>query len=131
MRLAFDIETDGLLEDLTTIHSLVIVDVTTGRGWSATDHPGFSSPNGYEVISITDGLALLGQAVEIIGHNIIKFDIPAIQKVYPWWHVPRQKVTDTLILSRLIWPEIRDNDFQLRRKHTPKVKGKRHAKHRD
>lgn len=122
MRLAFDIETDGLLEDLTTIHSLVMVDVTTGRGWSCTDHPGFSSPSGYEVVSIKDGLALLGQADEIIGHNIIKFDIPAIQKVYPFWTVPRQKVTDTLILSRLIWPEIRDNDFALRKQHTPKVK---------
>lgn len=122
MRLAFDIETDGLLEELTVIHSLVMVDVTTGRGWSCTDHPGYSSPSEYEVISIDDGLKLLMEADEIIGHNIIKFDIPAIQKVKPWFDVPRQKVTDTLILSRLIWPEIRDNDFQLRKKHTPRVR---------
>lgn len=122
MRLAFDIETDGLLDELNTIHSLVIVEVTTGRGWSCTDHPGYSSPLGYEVISIKDGLALLGRADEIIGHNIIKFDIPAIQKCYPFWYIPRQKVNDTLISSRLIWPEIRENDFNRRRKLTPRVR---------
>lgn len=122
MRLAFDIETDGLLDELTCIHSLVMVDVETGRGWSCTDHPGYVSPLGYEVLSIWEGLTLLQEADEIIGHNIIKFDIPAIQKVYPEWFISRHKVTDTLINSRLIWPEIRENDFLLRRKYTPRVK---------
>lgn len=121
-RLAFDIETDGLLDALTCIHSLVIVDKDTGEGWSATDHPGYVSPLGYEVITIEEGLKLLREAEEICGHNIIKFDIPAIQKIYPDWQVERTQVTDTLINSRLIWPEVREQDFKLRKKHTPRVK---------
>lgn len=122
MRLAFDIETDGLLEQMTCIHSLVMVDVDTGKGWSCTDHLGYVSPLGYEVVTIQEGLAILQAADEIIGHNIIKFDIPAIQKVYPWWYIDRSKVTDTLINSRLIWPEIRENDFALRKKYHARVR---------
>ena len=122
MRLAFDIETDGLLEELTVIHSLVIYDLVSGRGWSCTDQPDYVSPLGYTVISIDDGLRMLMEADEIIGHNIIKFDIPAIKKVKPWFDVPRQRVNDTLINSRLIWPEIRENDFALRKKYTPRVR---------
>lgn len=121
MRLAFDIETDGLLDELTTIHSIVAVDVKTGRGWSATDHPGYTSPNGYEVISIDECLRLLLEAEEIVGHNIIAFDIPAIQKVKPWFMPRREQVRDTLIDSRLIWPEIRENHFAFRNKRQVKV----------
>jgi DNA polymerase I-like protein with 3'-5' exonuclease and polymerase domains len=116
VRLAFDIESDGLLDTMTKIHSIVLVDVDTGRGWSATDHPGYVSPLGYEVIRIDEALNMLMQADEIIGHNTIKFDIPAIVKVKPWFRVARQRVTDTLIMSRLIWPELGDVDWTKRRK---------------
>lgn len=116
MRLAFDIESDGLLDTMTRIHSIVLVDVDTGQGWSATDHLGYSSPYGYAVIPVDEALRLLMEADEIIGHNIIKFDIPAIQLVKPWFNVRRQQVTDTLIMSRLIWPEMADVDWTNRRK---------------
>jgi hypothetical protein len=116
MRLAFDIESDGLIPEMTGIHSLVLVDVETGRGWSCTDHPGYVSPLGYEVLPIDEGLRMLMEADEIIGHNIIKFDIPAIRKVKPWFNVARWQVNDTLINSRLIWPELRENDWRLKRR---------------
>lgn len=116
MRLAFDIETDGLLDTMTVIHSLVMIDVETGRGWSCTDHPGYTSPNGYEVLSIKLGLEVLLEADEMIGHNIIKFDIPGIQIVHPWFKPRREQVTDTLINSRLIWPEMLDVDYENSRK---------------
>lgn len=101
-RYAFDIETDGLLDQLTTIHSLVIQDVVTGEMWSCTNHKG--------IHSIDYGLELLWRANQIIGHNIIKFDIPAIQKVYPWFTIDESKVFDTLVMSRLIWPDLMDRD---------------------
>lgn len=122
MRLAFDIETDGLIPQLTQIHSLVVVDVDTGEGWSCTDHPGYTSPNGYKVTTIREGLRLLVEADQVIGHNIIKFDIPAIQKVEPWFQLRREQVRDTLIYSRLIWPEIRENDFKLRKSIESKLR---------
>jgi DNA polymerase I-like protein with 3'-5' exonuclease and polymerase domains len=99
-RYAFDIETDGLLDQLTTIHSLVIQDVDTGEMISASS----------ENLDIKDTLSTLMKADQIIGHNIIKFDIPAIQKVYPWFTVEESKVFDTLVMSRLIWPDLMDRD---------------------
>ena len=105
-RLIFDIETDGLLDTMTVIHSLVIKDVDTGQVWSASS----------DQLDIKDTLSqVLMAADEIIGHNIIKFDIPGIQLVYPWFK-PTGKITDTLILSRLIWPNLRDLDFARRKK---------------
>lgn len=111
MTLVFDIETDGLLDSLTTIHCLCIKDPDSGRTWSL-------SGDGVKL-----GVHLLHEAELIVGHNIIKFDIPAIQKVYPWFQ-PGGIVRDTLVYSRLLYPDLRDIDFarskrsdQLPRKH--------------
>lgn len=110
-RYYFDIETDGLLETLTKIHSLVLQNVDTG-----------------EVISlgpdrIVHGVEFLRDADEIIGHNIIKFDIPAIQKVYPWFQ-PKGCIRDTLVCCRVIWANIADWDkIQTRRGFPGKLVG--------
>jgi DNA polymerase I-like protein with 3'-5' exonuclease and polymerase domains len=106
-RFCFDIETNGLLDQLNTVHSLVLKDVDTGEVLSCADQPNHIK-NGF---GIEDGVKLLAQADEIIGHNIIKFDIPALQKVYPAF-APKGKVTDTLVCSRVIWPELREDDFR-------------------
>lgn len=55
-------------------------------------------------------LEALSNADEIIGHNIIRFDIPALKKLFPGWThkgVPR----DTIIYSKVIWPNLADLDF--------------------
>lgn len=96
MRLVFDIETNGLLDTITTIHSLVTIDLDTNEMQS------------YRPNSITEGVKKLLEADELIGHNIIKFDIPAIQKLYPWF-APKAKITDTLVLSRLIYSDIKSD----------------------
>lgn len=108
-RYFFDIETDGLLDDATVIHSLVLQDVDTGFVFTCCDHPYDPTNPGAIHWSIEDGLYALMSADEIIGHNIIKFDIPAIQKLYPWWK-PTGKVTDTLVISRLIWTDLAEED---------------------
>ena len=123
MRLIYDIETDGLLDEMTTIHSLCMLDTVTGKRWSCTDHK-FKHPEGYEVLSVRAGLQLLMEADEIIGHNIIKFDIPAIQKVHPWFSVPRTNVTDTLIHSRLIYANMIEQDVNRRNKISRALKKK-------
>jgi len=43
-------------------------------------------------------------ADEIVFHNAIGFDIPAIQKLYPWFKP--KKVWDSLVWSRLLDPDI-------------------------
>ena len=57
----FDIETDGLLEGLTQVHSLCIHIVETGETFSCTD-----SAEGYT--SIEEGLQILTDATQIVGH---------------------------------------------------------------
>lgn len=108
-RYVFDIETDGLYDATTKIHSLVLGDVDTGEIISCTD-------NGIGYQPVHSGLQLLAEADEIIGHNIICFDIPVIRKLFPDFN-PKGKVTDTLVCSRLIWPDMRDTDFGYKRKH--------------
>ncbi|WP_217364054.1 hypothetical protein, partial [Marinobacterium sp. xm-d-509] len=101
-RYAFDIETNGLLDTMDTIHSLVLQDVDTGEVFSCHD--------GNVHMDILSGIKVLMEADQIIGHNIIKFDIPAVQKVYPWFHIDEAKVYDTLVMSRLLWGDLMDRD---------------------
>ena len=106
MALIFDLETNGLLDDVTKIHCMVIKDSDTGEVFPITPAlPG----------NIEAGLKLLMKGDLIVGHNIIKFDIPVIEKLYPWFKVDRSKVFDTLVATRLIWSNIKDHDVKLMR----------------
>ena len=107
MTLVFDCETNGLLNESNRVHSLCIYDTELKRMYSCSD-------NG-EHISIKDGLKMLMEADEIAGHNIIKFDLPVLQKIYPWFK-PRGRIFDTLVAARLAYPDIGEIDVRLIRK---------------
>ena len=98
----FDIETNGLLKDLTTIHCIAIQD-------GKQSDRRVKSLKSYRPDQIEEALEVLENADEIIGHNIIGFDIPAIQKLYPQWK-PKGKIIDTLVLSRLIKADLMSDD---------------------
>jgi DNA polymerase I-like protein with 3'-5' exonuclease and polymerase domains len=99
--LLFDIETDGLLNEMTKIHCLVI---------KSTGELGIVKQ--YHGDQLEDGLRVLQHFVgTIVGHNILKFDIPAIQKLHPWFK-PKGQIRDTLTLSRLIWSDLKERDFE-------------------
>lgn len=98
MALIFDLETDGLLDEVTKIHCLVIKDSDKDYGMS------------YFGDDIESGLREVMKHPLIAGHNIIKYDIPVIQKLYPWFTIDPSKVFDTLVATRLIWANIKDND---------------------
>lgn len=98
MRLVFDLESDGLLNQATRIHCIVAKDLDTG-----TLHK-------FEPSQVEQGLRLLMQADMLIGHNVIGFDIALASKLYPWFHAHRDQVRDTLILSRLLYPDLSDRD---------------------
>ena len=106
MQLVFDIETDGLLPELTVIHCIVARDLVTGQEhvWD----------NG----NIKEGLKVLRDADQLWGHNICGYDIPAIQKLYPRWE-PRGQAFDTLILSRLFFSDLLDRDFRSKPANMP------------
>ena len=61
MRYVFDVETNGLLNSLSKIHCLVLINIDTEKVLSFR-------PNEVEV-----GLQLLSDAKLICGHNIINF----------------------------------------------------------
>jgi hypothetical protein len=103
--LIFDLETDGLLKDVSTIHCLAIHDLGTEQTFTYNDK-GHGEP-------ISRGLQMLQDADLIIGHNIIGYDIPVIRKLYPWFSQPTSLV-DTLLLSRLYHPDM----ITLDKKHT-------------
>ncbi len=94
----FDIETNGFLNELTTVHCVAL---TTPEGVQS-----------YHGDSITEAIKILNDAEVLIGHNIQDFDIPALKKVYPQFN-PKGTVRDTLIMSRLVWPEITEQDYAL------------------
>lgn len=100
--LIFDLETDGLLPSVSKIHSLVIRDYHTGLGYSCCDQP--------SAIPIEVGLEMLAEADEIIGHNIINYDLPVIRKLHPGWST-NAKITDTILMSRLYLPNLLDFDY--------------------
>jgi DNA polymerase-1 len=117
--LIFDLETDGLLDEVSKIHCLVIKNTETGEVMSF----GPSLP-----LDVGDGLALLTAANKIIaGHNVIKYDIPVIQKLYPWFKVDTAKVFDTLVATRLIWANVKDTDNVLLKQE--KLPGKLFGSH--
>ncbi len=101
MRLAFDIETDGLLPELTKIHCVCIQDVDSGEKFS------------YGPMDVPTAIDHMAEADLLIGHNILGFDIPALVKVYPHTTVDLVPVRDTLVMSRLIFPDLRDRDFAM------------------
>ena len=106
MRLAFDIETDGLLKDLTKIHCIAAQDLDTNE-----KHFWFNG-------DVKEGLDFLLTADQLWGHNLVQFDYQAIRKLYPTWSY-KGKTYDTLILSRLMFTDILDRDFRSRPANMP------------
>ena len=108
--LVFDLETDGLLKDVTTIHCLAIHELETNETISYNDQ-GNEEP-------IVRGVQRLADANCILGHNVIGYDIPVLHKFYPWFVDP-PIVVDTLLLSRLYHPQMMELDKKQNWKHMP------------
>ena len=116
-RYVLDIECNGFLDTVTKLHSLVLMDLDTGL-MSSFAYPG-------EYSSLINGeVELLEGATELIGQNLLAFDLPVLQKLMPSLKITA-KVTDTLVLSRLIHSDLKAEDGpRLERKEiTPKLYG--------
>lgn len=91
-RLVFDIEADGLLDEATEIWCATTEDLDTGE----VIH--------YEPDQLELAWEVMDEAALLVGHNVISYDLPLIAKWYPPG-LERPKVLDTVILSRLLWPD--------------------------
>lgn len=91
MDIIFDIETDGLLENVTKIHCLSYLNLSTNKIISLTSYA--------EIIELFNSPSLK----TIIGHNIILYDIPVLEKILKI--KIKQRAIDTLGLSWYLYPD--------------------------
>jgi hypothetical protein len=110
MNLVFDLESDGLYNDVTKIHCIGIYDLDTKQTLVFNDE-GSEQP-------ITKGVQLLEDATNIVGHNIIGYDLPVIRKLYPWFTNTGGAV-DTLVLSRIYHADLLKTDQKRSWKNMP------------
>ena len=105
--LYFDIEANGLLDTVSKMHCLVIID----KDDNVTKYRPHEVPEGAKRL-----LKALSEGDYICGHNIIDYDLRALRKIYPWFKVSRQQrkqCIDTLTLSKLVYSNIKDRDAGL------------------
>jgi DNA polymerase I-like protein with 3'-5' exonuclease and polymerase domains len=109
----FDLETDGLYDEVTTIYCLVLHDLNRDQTFT------------YGPDSIAAGLEHLATADVLIGQNILFYDIPVIRKLYPFYTFAAARIIDTLITTRLIWPKekLYDMDTEQYTQVPPKLRG--------
>jgi DNA polymerase I-like protein with 3'-5' exonuclease and polymerase domains len=109
----FDLESDGLYDEVTTIHCLVLHDLNRDQTFT------------YGPDSIAAGLEHLATAHVLIGQNILFYDIPVIRKLYPFYTFAAARIIDTLITTRLIWPKekLYDMDTEQYTQVPPKLRG--------
>lgn len=105
--IVFDIETDGLLD-------------TTKKFWCGWLYDSYTDLyTGYtDLEEFFDTLNKYGTSgYNIVGHNICKFDIPALKKLKGerFAFDVRDVCIDTLVLARLIYSNIKDTDVGLMR----------------
>ena len=94
-RFCFDIETNGLLDTVSQIWCLVIIDSDTGNKFVFSDHTTQYQP-------LSDGLKLLETADIIYGHNIIGYDLVVLKRLVGWTPPSNTQVIDTWLLSQLV-----------------------------
>jgi DNA polymerase I-like protein with 3'-5' exonuclease and polymerase domains len=101
MRILGDTESNGFVANATKIHCSCFVNVDTFEEWDF--RPGETDKM----------VSLLDQADMIIGHNWKRHDGPLITKLTGWKPRPSVSVMDTMILSRLIFPNLKATDKSL------------------
>ncbi|MCB1970958.1 MAG: hypothetical protein KDG54_11180 [Geminicoccaceae bacterium] len=131
MRLVFDIEADGLLDTIKRIHCIIAKDVDTGEVHQFADQEGYAP--------VAAGVDLLASADQLIGHNILSYDIPAIHAV-TGVDLSGKNLLDTMVACRTALPDPSDWDMKLikagrlhpslRKSHSLKAWGQRLGNHK-
>lgn len=108
----FDIEGDGLGEyhidrkkvghkECSRIHCLVL------RSYPSGETQVFR--HNAEENTIAEGWEILRRADVVVGHNIIQYDLPVLQRLYGG--EVEGTVFDTLVAARVLWPDAKHHPF--------------------
>lgn len=101
-RWVYDIEADGLLDEVTHIHCIVLIDMDhRDQAYRYFNDEIGVTPDG----TVADALAVMREAEELIAHNERKYDIPALWKVLGWSPSPTTVISDTLVMSKTRNPD--------------------------
>lgn len=112
MRLYFDIETDRIdpkNPHLVTKAHCILFKAPESPVQSYYDLTlGGRVPEDYRCIgSLLEALERMSCATELVGHNIIGFDLPVLKHLYNWEPKPDVKIIDTYVMSCLLNPDRR------------------------
>ena len=92
-RLVYDLETNHYdFKVMSKLHCIAVIDVDTKEEKLYVDG------------EFDECIARLEDADELIAHNQIKFDLPALKIFFPKFN-PKGKIRDTVIMSRLYRPK--------------------------
>lgn len=119
-----DIEANGLLHNVSQFHCAVTYDYTTDQYVRYRPDDFGAYIDALEAEVARGGL--------IVGHNFTKYDVPVIEKLAKLIlnrdvKFPKENVLDTLVMSRLIYSNIKDTDAGLLR--AGKLPGSRFGSH--
>jgi len=95
MKLVIDIEANDLYQKADDIFIISTLNVDTGKVTSFSDH----DPT---LPSLNDAFSYLERADLLIGHNVVRYDLPVIEKILGWTF-PQEVAYDTMIMSKLNW----------------------------
>jgi len=99
-KLIFDIETDNLYHDVTKIHCIRVYDLDEKKMYRFDeDHE-----------PIFKAIDLLNEG-ELIGHNIIGYDIPVLHKLRKDFKWKNRDTFDTMVASKLVCTDLKHTDL--------------------
>lgn len=101
MRIVFDTETDGLLDSVSKIHCLSYRIIDTKEKKTLTNTQ-----------DIFNFFSFLKSSDVIIGHNIIRYDLPVLDKLISNFSCDAQ-IIDTLGLSWYLYPDRKKHGLEL------------------
>ena len=107
-----DLETDGLLDVVSVIHCVHMFD---------TEQPElgiqrYNDHNYKSAGSVAEGVQRLGESTDVIFHNGVGYDYLVLDKLYPGWDVSKPNRWDTIVMTRVIYTELKALDFACREK---------------
>jgi DNA polymerase I-like protein with 3'-5' exonuclease and polymerase domains len=103
-RIVFDIETDDYLNDWTYVGETPTCTAVGLQKLKAELDP-LSVPTAFLDNSVYTALEAMSKADVLIGHNIISYDLPFLERFYGWTPKEGCRIIDTFVLSRLMYPE--------------------------
>lgn len=100
----FDLEANGFLNEATKVHCGVFKEL------------GGSEKHKFRPNQVKEMLAFMDTCDVLIGHNILGYDLPLLERLYGWTF--KGSKVDTLIMSRLLDPK-RQSPFNCPNKKAP------------